>query len=91
MPEITRLNSDANGNSRFCVHFLGLEPADMHEKLRLRLTLTERYARAVKLANKLGGRRYHCKAYGGGVAFQAQEHQLPEIITRIHAMQKLAG
>lgn len=85
MTEITRLKQDVNGNSRHAVHFLDLEPDALREVLQ-RMTLTERYAQVVKLSNALGGRRYHNKSYGGGVAFQAQEHEMPRIIERVRAM-----
>lgn len=86
--EITRLKSDINGNSRWAVHFTDLEPQDMRENLRGHLTLEQRYERVLRFARKVGGRKYHNKGYGGGVAFQAYEFQVPGLIERIHAMQK---
>jgi hypothetical protein len=76
----TRINSDVNGNPRYVCHFLDLEPAPDYT-----LTLSDRYARVVKAANALGGRRYHNKQFGGGIVFQAYECQLPEIVSRIRA------
>lgn len=86
--EITRLKSDINGNSRWAVHFTDLEPQGVRENLRGHLTLGQRYERVLRLARTVGGRRYHNKGFGGGVAFQAYEFQVPDLIKRIHAMQE---
>ena len=52
------------------------------------ITRSASVTRAVKLANKLGGRKYHNKAYGGGIVFTAYECELERIVARIHAMQE---
>ena len=57
----TRVDSDINGNPRFVIHFLNL---------------ADNYPDAVKLANKIGGRKYHNKSYGGGIVFQS--YSLPD-------------
>lgn len=85
--EITRLNSDRNGNSRWAVHFIDLEPQAIRDQLRGQLTLEQRYERVLRLAREVGGRKYHNKKFGGGVAFQAYEFQVPDLIKSIHAMQ----
>lgn len=54
--EYIRVNSDVNGNPRFVCHFLNL---------------SDNYERAIKLANKLGGRKFHNKQYGGGLVFSS--------------------
>ena len=54
--EWTRINRDVNGNSRYVLHFLNI---------------ADDYETAVKLANKVGGRKYHTKGYGGGIVFQS--------------------
>lgn len=54
--EFTRINNDANGNPRYVCHFLNI---------------SNDYATAVKLANKIGGRKFHNKQYGGGIVFQS--------------------
>jgi hypothetical protein len=82
--EWTRINSDVNGNPRFVCHFLDLEPAHDYTA-----TLSDRYARVVRAANDLGGRKYHNKRFGGCIVFQAYECQLPEIAARVRA--KLAA
>jgi hypothetical protein len=54
--ELTRINNDINGNPRYVVHFLEID---------------NDYQTAVKKANKIGGRKYHTKSYGGGIVFQS--------------------
>ena len=58
--EFTRINNDVNGNPRYVCHFL---------------TLADNYQQAVKLANSIGGRKYHTKNYGGGIVFQSYNLQ----------------
>lgn len=43
--------------------------------------LTKKYDLAVFLASYIGGKRYHNKSYGGGIAFQAYSYR--ELLTRI--------
>jgi hypothetical protein len=52
----TRINNDTNGSPRFVVHYL---------------QVAESYERALYLARKIGGRKFHNKQYGGGIAFQS--------------------
>ena len=54
--QFTRVNNDVNGNPRYVCHFLNI---------------ADDYQTAVKLANKIGGRKYHNKSYGGGIVFQS--------------------
>jgi len=67
--EVTRISSDVNGNPRRVVHFLALNtPSELTNR---DLSLTAKYHAAVKRANRIGGRRYHNKQYGGGIVFQS--------------------
>lgn len=52
----TRINNDTNGNPRFVCHYL---------------QIADTYERALYLARKIGGRKFHNKQYGGGIAFQS--------------------
>lgn len=52
----TRINNDTNGNPRYVIHFF---------------TLADTYERALFLGRKIGGRKFHNKQYGGGIAFQS--------------------
>jgi len=60
-----RIKNDVNGNPRWVCHWLTLE-----SKPDYSLTLSERYARALRLAKTIGGRKFHNKQYGGGIVFQ---------------------
>lgn len=52
----TRVNNDVNGNPRYVCHYLNL---------------ANDYDDAVKIAKKIGGKRFHTKQYGGGIVFQS--------------------
>ena len=67
----TRIDSDVNGNPRYVIHFLNL---------------ADNYQDAVKLANKIGGRKYHTKRYGGGIVFQS--YSLPDTETHIDRVKR---
>ena len=66
----TRLNNDVNGNPRYVLHFFNL--------LKDNEKTVSNYPLAVKRANKLGGRKYHNKQYGGGIVFQSYSLQETE-------------
>jgi len=85
-----RVNSDINGNPRYVCHFLTLVPdLDKPENLETHglETIPWKYKIAVKRANKIGGRKYHNKSYGGGIVFQSYslpdtEKDIAEIIAK---------
>lgn len=54
--DFKRVKNDGNGNPRYVCHFLNF---------------ADNYARALFLANKIGGRKFHNKQYGGGIVFQS--------------------
>lgn len=54
--DFTRINNDINGNPRYVFHFL---------------QLSDTYEQALKLAKKIGGRKFHNKQYGGGIVIQS--------------------
>lgn len=62
----TRIKNDVNGNPRYVCHFLNLITSADSD-----VPLLAKYPLAVSRANRIGGRRYHCKAYGGGIVFQS--------------------
>ena len=68
--DFTRVNNDVNGNPRYVCHFNDLctdaELSDYSGNW-----IDRRYATACKRANKLGGRKFHNKQYGGGIVFQS--------------------
>jgi hypothetical protein len=72
----TRINNDINGNPRFVVHYL---------------QLADTYERALYLGRKLGGRKFHNKQFGGGIAFQSYNtDQLAERIAQVRQDEHLA-
>jgi hypothetical protein len=78
----TRINHDSNGNPRFVCHFLNLDVYDSYSGT----PLPYRYAAACKLANTIGGRKYHTKGYGGGIVFQS--YSLDELVAAINRITK---
>ena len=54
----TRVNNDVNGNPRYVCHYLNL---------------ANDYDDAVKIAKKIGAKRFHTKQYGGGIVFQSYD------------------
>ena len=78
---LDRINNDANGNPRYVCHFLALLTET--EKNR-RLGVNALYELALKKAKKLGGRKFHNKQFGGGIAFQSYNKQkLLDAITEL--------
>lgn len=84
--EFTRINNDVNGNPRYVCHFYNLltaaetafkPKAPYFYKNSINWINFEsneieiRYKLACKRANKIGGRKYHTKSYGGGIVFQS--------------------
>lgn len=63
----TRQNSDSNGNPRYATRFLNL----LTEQESDSLPRENRYSIAMERANKLGGRKYNNKKFGGGIVFQS--------------------
>ena len=64
----TKVNRDVNVNSRYVVHFLQLLTAS---ELASDANVSIKYEWAIKRAKTLGGKKYHTKAYGGGIVFQS--------------------
>jgi hypothetical protein len=81
--EFTRINNDTNGNPRYVCHFLnlltdqekGFIDLQSNNYISPSLSISERYNVAVRRSNKLGGRKYHTKSYGGGIVFQSYNIQ----------------
>lgn len=73
--EFTRINNDVNGNPRYVVHFLELLNNNEQEEIRAKAkpfqAISDMYNFAVSKANKIGGKRYRGKDFGGGIVFQS--------------------
>jgi hypothetical protein len=75
--EFTRINNDVNGNPRYVCHFYALlNEKDLSTPLGGGV-VENRYKIAVKKANKIGGKKFHNKQYGGGIVFQS--YSLPDL------------
>lgn len=77
--EFTRISNDINGNPRYVCHFLnllrkeekGYYCSQSNQYIEPTISAEYRYNVAVKRANKIGGKKYHAKKYGGGIVFQS--------------------
>ncbi len=70
--QFTRIKNDTNGNPRYVCHFLTLNTQEELDKTGEEwIPTSQKYAIACKRANSIGGRKYHTKAYGGGIVFQS--------------------
>lgn len=77
--DFTRINNDINGNPRYVIYFFKCEPKKWKND-----SIELRYANVCKLMNKIGGRKFHNKQYGGGIVFQS--YSLPELIEDIERL-----
>ena len=85
--EWTRVKNDINGNPRYVCHFLDLLTDDeLGRSGDEWIPIAQKYAIATKRANQIGGRKYNCKAYGGGIVFQS--YSIDELES---AISKLTG
>lgn len=66
--EFTRITNDVNGNPRYVVHFLELLNDN---ELTPENSIDNKYRLAITKANKIGGRKYNTKSFGGGIVFQS--------------------
>ena len=78
--DFTRIKNDVNGNPRYVIHFLQCEPQEWKNAYNISL----RYSNVAKLMNKIGGRKFHNKSYGGGIVFQS--YSLTETIEHIERL-----
>ena len=82
--DFTKIKHDINGNPRHVCHFLHLDVNGWQSNI----SLSDRYKIAIKLANTLGGKKYHNKQYGGGIVFQEYDGCLPKLCDRINELTK---
>lgn len=68
--DFTRINNDTNGNPRYVCHFNDLL-TDAERQDYSGDWINRRYNTAIKRANKIGGKKFHNKQYGGGIVFQS--------------------
>ena len=80
--EFTRIANDINGNPRYILHFLNF----ITDQESQGLTLDQKYNLAVKKAQKLGGKIYRCKSFGGGIVFTS--YNIQSTILRLRLNQR---
>ena len=86
--DFTRISNDGNGNPRYVCHYTEFTPDS--DNSTSWDSLQGRYARALAVASKLGGRKFHNKQYGGGIVFQC--YNLRRLCDRINeTMAELNG
>lgn len=56
--DFSRITNDTNGNPRYVIHYLNV---------------ARNYEDALKIARKVGGKKFHNKQYGGGIVFQSYD------------------
>jgi len=72
-----RVANDVNGNPRYVCHYFYLaSPVDSDA--------TDRYAVALTRARAFGGKKFHNKQVGGGIAFVS--YNLPDLCERINKL-----
>jgi len=72
--EFKRVNNDINGNPRYVCHFRDLntkKDEEIAEQAHSLNYISCLYNAAVRRANKIGGKKYMGKDYGGGIVFQS--------------------
>ena len=69
---LTKVTNDVNGNPRYVVHFTEID---------------NDYDTAIKKANKIGGRKYHTKSYGGGIVF-GSIYNVEKLVEKINLLNK---
>ena len=63
--DFTKVNHDSNGNPRYVIHYLAFS-----EVITDKSNVYTDYAEVLKWCNSRGGKKFHNKQYGGGIAFQ---------------------
>lgn len=73
----TQVDNNTSGNPRYVLHFLALSHLIDSE-----LSVSQKYNEALYIAKKLGGKKYHNKSYGGGIAFVT--YNLNDLIQKLN-------
>lgn len=77
-----RINNDVNGNPRYVCHFFNLLKES--EKDNSDVDTSQKYEWALKRGRAIGGKKFHNKQYGGGIAFQS--YNIKETETQINEL-----
>ena len=60
-----KISHDTNGNPRYVCHYMAL----LSEEEKIHADINSRYEIALAKSRALGGKKYHNKSFGGGIAF----------------------
>lgn len=71
MITFVRVNNDINGNPRYVCHFSDLLNKNEYATALNKVSIDDTYNLALKKAKKIGGKKYHCNDFGGGIVFQS--------------------
>lgn len=80
----TCINNDVNGNPRYVCHFLNFIPDED-------IDFSNKYAIALSRSSRLGGKKFHNKQYGGGIAFQMYSGEQEEMSNKIQEIANKYG
>ena len=74
--DFTRVNNDINGNPRYVCHFTVLlteeqQNIDYYNCSSVFNKIEAQYQQALNNSRRFGGKKFHNKQYGGGIAFQS--------------------
>lgn len=97
--DFKRVNNDVNGNPRYVCHYLnfitdkdfviGTRDMTGDEVINYVYGMSRTdygYQLAIKRANKIGGRKFHNKQYGGGIVFQMYSGEQEKMSKRIQEL-----
>ena len=74
LPKLTRVNGDQYGNPRYVAHWHSVLTEKEYDDKRT-------YEYAVRKANKVGGRKFHNRQYGGGIVFfGGEDHVIQKVM-----------
>lgn len=80
--KFTRINNDYCGNPRYVCHFSDLISLEEYQDALMNISIDEKYTHVLQRVKSLGGKKYHCNDFGGGVVFQS--YNLNELCERIN-------
>ena len=83
LPRVKHVNNDQYGNPRYVAHWHSVLSEKEYDDKRT-------YEYAIRKANKVGGRRFNNRQYGGGIVFYGNEDAVIEKVMKL-AMQEGAS
>ena len=81
--DFTRINNDGNGNPRYVLHFMKLN-TDQELTATDWINTSAKYNLALARSRAAGGKKFHNKQFGGGIAFQS--YSLPDLCKSLNEL-----